>query len=299
MTSGGKRAPYGLAHCHTPEMGRYLAPGRCPDCQAFVGDAAFCSLCGLPTQGPEAENLRHLLAEADLVLTGLRRGARDRPAPDARDAARMPGWTPPITSAQHPAPYPVAPLRPVPPSRTRTFPAISTPVVLLLLGALSVFTAAVVFVTVSWSDLSLAAKAAILLAVTAILGGIASWGLRKQLRGTAETFSALFAIMVLLDFLAARAGGLAGLDALDDDPAGWIGALLLVGASAAYARAGIRVFGNLVVVQLLAALGLLWMVALACTQSPGRMGSSRSSSASPPSRSRRWLLASRCGSPRC
>ena len=31
--------------------------------------------------------------------------------------------------------------------------------------------------------------------------------------GTAETFSALFAVMVLLDFLAARAGGLAGLDA--------------------------------------------------------------------------------------
>ncbi len=272
MTSGGKRAPYGLARCHTPEMGRYLAPGRCPDCQAFVGDAAYCSLCGLPTQGPEAENLRHLLAEADLVLTGLRQQAPATvPAPDARNAARMPGWTPPITSAQHPAPYPVAPLRPVPPSRTRTFPAISTPVVLLLLGALSVFTAAVVFVTVSWSDLSLAAKAAILLAVTAILGGIASWGLRKQLRGTAETFSALFAIMVLLDFLAARAGGLAGLDALDDDPAGWIGALLLVGASAAYARAGIRVFGNLVVVQLLAALGLLWMVALACTQSPGRI----------------------------
>jgi hypothetical protein len=250
-------------------MGRYLAPGRCPDCQAFVGDAAYCSLCGLPTQGPDAENLRQLLAEADLVLTGLRQQAPATvPAPDA---ARMPGWTPPITPAQPPA-FPGAALRPVPPpSRIRTFPPISTPVVLLLLGALSVFTAAVVFVTVSWSDLSLAAKAAILLAVTAILGGIASWGLRKQLRGTAETFSALFAIMMLLDFLAARAGGLAGLDALDDDPAGWIGAVLLVGASTAYARAGIRVFGNLVVVQLLAALGLLWMVALACTQPPGRI----------------------------
>ena len=269
MTSGGKRAPRSAIRCHTPEMGRYLAPGRCPDCQAFVGDAAYCSLCGLPTQGPDAENLRQLLAEADLVLTGLRQHApATMPAPDA---ARMPGWTPPITPAQPPA-FPVAALRPVPPpSRARTFPAISTPVVLLLLGALSVFTAAVVFVTVSWSDLSLAAKAAILLAVTAILGGIASWGLRKQLRGTAETFSALFAIMVLLDFLSARAGGLAGLDALDDDPAGWVGAVLLVGASTAYARAGIRVFGNLVVVQLLAALGLLWMVALACTQPPGRI----------------------------
>jgi hypothetical protein len=253
-------------------MGRYLTAGRCPDCQALVGDAARCPVCGLPARGLQAESLRQLLAEADDVLVALRSAAvaPGSSAPAVPPTASVPAqfWA----ASAKPGAFPMAPLHPVlPPSRTRTFPAISTPVVLLLLGALSVFTAAVVFVTVSWSDLSLAAKAAILLAVTAILGGIASWSVRKQLRGTAETFSALFVIMVLLDFLAARAGGLAGLDALPDLPAAWIGASLMVGTSTAYARAGIRTFGNLVAGQLLAALGLVWMVGLACTQLPGRV----------------------------
>jgi hypothetical protein len=49
----------------------------------------------------------------------------------------------------------------------------STPAILLALGAISM--AAIVFVTVSWSDLSLAWKSAILLVVTAGFGGVAVW----------------------------------------------------------------------------------------------------------------------------
>jgi hypothetical protein len=258
-------------------MGRYLTTGRCPDCQALVAQAPHCPVCGLPMQGIEVDSLRQLLAQADVVLTGLRHRAvpvQPPPVVAAPTPWTTPTPTPPSTApgAEHPAAFPVTPLRPVrtaPP--TRTFPAISTPVVLLLLGALSIFTAAVVFVTVSWSDLSLASKALILLAVTSLLGGIASWSIHRRLRGTAETFSALFVIMVVLDFLSARTGGLGGLDALPWRPTSWIAAGLMVGAATAYARAGIQSFGRLVAVQLLAGIGVLWLILLACSEWSGRV----------------------------
>ena len=254
-------------------MGRFENAGRCPDCQSLVAGYDNCRVCGLIQGGPEVERLRGLLAEADQVLMALRLQSGlapapapqpyAAPAPSVPDGGRMPSWQPPVMVAPLSRPLP-------PPQRQRTFPAASTPVILLLLGALSVFAAAVVFVTVSWSDLSLGAKAAILLGVTAVLGGIGGWGLKATLRGTTETFSGLFAIMVVLDFLAARSGGLAGLDTMSDGAASWTAAILLVTASLGFALPGVRVFGKLTSVELLAGAGLLWLSAMAASDLPGR-----------------------------
>ena len=251
--------------CHTPCMGRFENAGRCPDCQSDVRGRQRCGVCGLSLVGPDADRLRGLLAEADVVLDRLRSGPVTAPLPTVASPGRAP--TQPWPTGAAPTPL-LPPMLPPPPRKT--LPAFSTPVILLLLGALSVFTAAVVFVTVSWSDLSLAAKAAILLGVTAILGGIGRWAMGARLRGTTETFSGLFTVMVTLDFLAARSGGLAGLDGLSETAASWTAALLLVVGSVLFAVPGVRVFGKLTTVQLLAAVGALGLVGLAVDDLPGR-----------------------------
>lgn len=249
-------------------MGRYATPGQCLDCRAWlVGAALVCPACGLPQVGREAELLRTHLERADEALAWAR----------ATSAARLSSVTSPEPvveeGGEQPAPVWSMPLLPTaqPPARTRTLPAVSTPVVLLGLGAVCVLVAAVVFVTVSWSDLSLAAKAAILLCVTALIGMAGQVSLKRRLRGSAETFSTLFVVFVVLDFLSARWSGLAGVDALSATAARWTVGILAVVVGVGWAVLGRRGTAKVLVgVQIVAAVGVVWLSTQTLVQVPWR-----------------------------
>jgi len=235
-----------------------VTPGVCLDCGASVGTAEVCDRCRLPQLGPGADVLRENLSRADDVLLAL------RSAVAARANSVMP--VAPLVSSYPPndATGPAAP----PPHRR---PSLSAAAVLLGLGAVCVVVAAVVFVSVAWSDLSLAAKAIILLGVTGCLGAVAAWAVRRRLRGSAEAFAALFVILTVLDFVAARAGGLAGVGDLSWTATQWISGGLLLGVGAGWALVAERSeMGALNGVQGLAVVGLVDLVAVAFDGWQGR-----------------------------
>jgi hypothetical protein len=231
-------------------MGRYVTWGRCLDCQAEIGAASACPRCGLVQHDVAANRLRWLLTEADQALTAARQSAA------AESDSAEPG-APKGSSdiADHPA-YrsPAAPRTPVP---KRTVP--STSAVLLGLGAVFLVVAAIVFVSVQWSDLSIGAKAAVLLAVTAVFGALTWWSIGRRLRTSAQAFSSIFVILAGVDFAAAHAGGLLG-DAVTDDAASWITAAIVAVAGAAWAKVAVATrIAPLSAPQHLASLGVLWI----------------------------------------
>ncbi|MGH3355448.1 MAG: hypothetical protein ACRDOJ_06090, partial [Nocardioidaceae bacterium] len=131
-------------------MNRYLSPGRCADCGEHTVRHLRCPACGLLQAGPVADDLHAALYRADAILDVLRRESADRPMPaSVAPPAVEPPVEPPVVSP-----------------RRRGMPAASVPMVLLGLGAVCVLVAAVVFVAVTWTDLSLGWRATILLAVT-------------------------------------------------------------------------------------------------------------------------------------
>ncbi|HSS58879.1 MAG TPA: hypothetical protein VLK59_12780 [Solirubrobacteraceae bacterium] len=142
-------------------------------------------------------------------------------------------------------------------------PAPSTSAVLLGLGAVCLVVAAIVFVSVQWSSLSIGAKAAVLLGVTTGFGALTWWSIRRGLRTSAETFSCIFVVLAAIDFAAAQAGGLLG-DTLTDVQAAWVTAAIAVVAGAAWGRvaASTRV-APLTGAQVLASIGILWLCVLA------------------------------------
>ncbi|MBE1583942.1 SCO7613 C-terminal domain-containing membrane protein [Nonomuraea angiospora] len=123
--------------------------------------------------------------------------------------------------------------------------------VLLILGGLLLTVAAVVFTVVSWGQMSMAGRAAVLAAFTALVMLAPVLLIRRRLTATAETVAGLAVVLLLLDGYAARRVGFLGLDALDGlhYTAGVFGltALILV----AYAR-GTRLRGPAPVAVVLA-----------------------------------------------
>ena len=263
-------------------MSRFASEDRCLECRASLLGASVCSHCGLVQAGPDADRLRQLLNAADEQLALLRASSSRPPVPDATTGATptaatttagtpMPGMPTPGTPTPDTQVVPAADSPPQWPAevaaRRGTLPAFSTPAVLLGLGAISVLVAAVVFVSVAWSDLTLAAKAMILLGVTALIGAAGAWSVRKPLRGSAESFTTLFALFVVVDFVAAQTSGLAGLDALGFTAASWVVSMLLLVAGGGWALIGIRArVERLVGVQLLAAAGVAGLAATSVDQ---------------------------------
>lgn len=86
--------------------------------------------------------------------------------------------------------------------------------ILLILGALGLIVAGLIFVTRSWDSIGLAGKALILLAVTAVLGALGAWVTRRGLRASAEAVWSVFLALLTLDVFAARHEGLAGLGSI-------------------------------------------------------------------------------------
>ncbi|MBB5783088.1 SCO7613 C-terminal domain-containing membrane protein [Nonomuraea jabiensis] len=231
------------------------------------GPVSRCPGCGLPLQGPAA----HELWQVDQALAGLRdqqarlqtrrtellgilrAGAAGQGAASVGAAGAGPagmagagsgGMVPPYAGAVPPyagamPPYPGAaagpggagpgvPGREVSPGAAKN--------VLLILGGLLLTVAAVVFTVVSWGQMSMAGRAAVLVAFTALVMLAPVVLIRRRLTATAETVAGLAVVLLLLDGYAARRVGFLGVDALDAPQytAGVFGltALILV----AYAR---------------------------------------------------------------
>ncbi len=196
-------------------MSLLVDPTICPDCRAPLGSDAVCTRCRLRLAGPLAVELWRTLQSADALIQRLR-----------TEPAAAPAVTPPAGAA---AGLPSAPpLPPTPPRARPGLPGASIPAILLTLGALCLLVAAVVFVAVAWGSLSLSAKTAILLGLTALLTASAAWVTRRGLRGAAESLWVVVAGMLAVDLVSAVAAGLAGLDTLSGrDTAVLVGAALL------------------------------------------------------------------------
>ncbi|MEU1720393.1 hypothetical protein [Nonomuraea sp. NPDC005692] len=108
--------------------------------------------------------------------------------------------------------------------------------VLLILGGLLLTVAAAVFTVVSWGQLGIGGRAAVLAAFTTLVMLAPVVLIRRRLTATAETMAGFAVALLLLDGYAARRVGLLGVDSLDvlHYTAGVLGltALILV----AYAR---------------------------------------------------------------
>ncbi len=207
---------------------------RCPVCSTPVPDRAHpgtaCAGCGLPAAGHAGvvvgrigATLAELHRDRDALLAALRAHATapsssPAPAPQPlapqppappRPAAGAPGWAPPAG----PPPAPPVPPSAVPPAGTPRR-RISPQQVLVGLGSLLVVAAAMALVAVGWTRLGLGFQATVMATATAAAAGASAWAARRGLRATEEGLAATAAALLLVDVTAARALGLAGLDAV-------------------------------------------------------------------------------------
>lgn len=191
-------------------MSLLLDPTICPDCRAPLDPTSTCTGCGLVLRGPEANEIWQHVQRAGRLVEHLRRTPY-QPLPEQ----------PPLPT------YPVSTSTPAP----RRVSGLTVPVVLLGLGALCLLVAATVFVAVTWSSLGLVGRTSILLGVTGVVTAVAAGLTVRGLRGSAETLWFVASVLVLIDLVAARYAGLAGLDDLAGrHVAALIGGVLLAGA---------------------------------------------------------------------
>jgi hypothetical protein len=177
-----------------------------------LAGAAACPHCGMDLGSTEIQQAWRSLLVADQWVARAR---------EVRSGV-------PAAAAPTPAP-------PVPRRR------LSAGTVLLVLGAVSLLVAGLIFITVSWGSLGIVGRALALLAFTTVVGGLAHVLTRRALRASAEALWTVFLGLLTLDWFAARDQGLFGLDALPGGYAAGIwGAVVLV-AGIAIAKAGRQV----------------------------------------------------------
>lgn len=208
---------------------RYLADAhRCPSCASLLAEPrTACSTCGLPLHGPLARRLWQVSVEASGLLA-----QRSRLVAELRALATAPAYAAPVGAAYPPvaqdvAPAPVATPAPAPrpewtPRRVQNL--------LLGLGTGLLGVAAVIFVAVSWGQLGVGGRAAVMTGVTALAAYAALSARRRGLSATAEALSLLTVGLALLDCAGARASDLLGLRSVD-------GAAFAAGSAAVVALA--------------------------------------------------------------
>src|SRR3954468_21269564 len=118
-------------------MTRFADPNRCPNCRsALEPNSLICPTCHVDLSGPLGQELFGTLLRADQLAAALRE--RSQAAPSAPTAGQ-----PPVPPAPPPVEVPSGqPL--VPPIK-----ASSVPKILLTLGAVCLFVAALVFLAVT------------------------------------------------------------------------------------------------------------------------------------------------------
>jgi hypothetical protein len=200
---------------------RVLAdPTTCPSCGGRLGRVTSCPTCGVDLSGAAAARVWQLSVQAAQLLA-----ERRRLLDQLREQPRTP-LTPVAPVGARRADLP-APRRPAPEwSRRR----VQTLLLWLGVGLLAV--AAVIFLVVSWSVLSLGGRAAVMAGCTVLAGTGAAVAQRRGLAASAEAVSLLCVALALLDAWGARHAGLAGLQRADA-LVYWAGALGAVAAVAA------------------------------------------------------------------
>jgi len=190
---------------------RFADPHACPSCGGSIAGESRCPQCHLDLSSPASLKLWQVLIQADSLLDQARReSVAVSPIPTG-SAAESPPSHPDLPSA-----VPVAA-----PSRNW-----STGSIILGLGALCLVVAALIFITVSWSVLGPTGRTMVLLVITLAFAGAAAWSTRAGLRASAESFWAIFFALLTIDFFAARAYGLLGLDAFSREQAALVFGIL-------------------------------------------------------------------------
>jgi hypothetical protein len=119
--------------------------------------------------------------------------------------------------------------------------------VLLVLGAVSLLVAGLIFITVSWGSMGIVGRALALLGFTAVVGGLAHVLTRRSLRASAEALWTVFLGLLTLDWFAARDQGLFGLDAVPIGYAMGLWGVALLAVGVAIARVGRGLLGKTLV----------------------------------------------------
>jgi hypothetical protein len=237
----------------------YADPTVCPDCRARLDGARVCARCGLDLRTAEAGRLWNQLLRVDRDLERARHASRPQtvaaPGPAATVAtvpptpvapnpapatAPAPAAAVPTSVSTDPAPTSPAPTVPTVDSVAATTPRapVSVGTVLLALGALALLVAGAIFITVYWGPMGILGRALVLLAATAVAGGVATVVTRRRLQASAEALWTVFLGLFTLDWFAARDQGLLGLDALPSAPWDLLWCALVVLATAGIVRFG-------------------------------------------------------------
>ena len=177
----------------------FADPRVCPSCQGRIEQATTCPHCGLNLTTHEVQQAWQALVVAD---QWVERAKSLQAAGTPTELAPAPAWS---ATAQAP---------PMPPAASPPKPrrSVSAGSVLLGLGALFILVAGTIFISVTWGSLGVLGRAMVLLAVTALIGGLGSFVTRRGLRPSAEAVWSVFFGLLTLDWFAARDQGLAGLD---------------------------------------------------------------------------------------
>ncbi|QNN54165.1 zinc ribbon domain-containing protein [Nocardioides mesophilus] len=195
-------------------MTRFADPHRCPDCGAPIrAGLPSCGICGLPLTGEVAQRLYQTLLTADGLLIELRASGAlataartaTAPAPGALQPTPMPPGVP--GQPGPPAAGTPFPAGPVPPRPRSGLSAASVPKILLSLGAACVLVAALVFLAVTWSLMSIGARTATLVVLTLVCAALSGFLARRDLRGGAEALSLVAWGLLCLDLYGARDAG--------------------------------------------------------------------------------------------
>src|SRR4051794_12604603 len=213
-------------------MPRFADPFSCPGCGTRLPvHVSRCPQCRLDLGHPLAAELFQTLRTADDLLSRLQ-----------------------VASAQEPAAAPAVertsyPAQAIVPRRPRRLSGASVPRILLSLGALCLLVAAVIFLAVAWAWLGVGGRTAVLVALTAVSGGL---GVALARRG----------LLVAAEALTTVSLGLLALDVIGADTAGWLGDLgdaelvSVTSATLLGAAVALSVVTRLVAPQLVAAFAL-------------------------------------------
>ena len=153
-------------------------------------------------------------------------------APEASSPWTPPpsAWTPPpgvSTRAGAPRPAP-RPRKEWTPQRVQNL--------LLMTGTLLLVVAAVAFTAFTWGRLPIAARGAIMLALTTVTGWSARWVYRRGLTASAEAIGLLTVLFVAIDAYAAYAANVAGLRGTDPATYASVASGVVAGLAAAFGR---------------------------------------------------------------
>lgn len=185
-------------------MIRYANRTLCPSCGTpLPAQSRACPGCALPLHDPLAGEVFTTLTRADALMDRWRAKI---PAPTASPArptaapAAPTGPTPPPTATV--PPEWVSQVAPAPRSSGLTVPQL-----LLGLGALCLVVAAGAFLALTWASLSLGARTAVLIALTAVAGAASWFAQGRRLRGSAEAAFTVFAALLTFDLTGAFDAG--------------------------------------------------------------------------------------------